>query len=223
DGWPSKLKFSPLPVISGLVVIFMVLSFAKGGYEQRDSWSWMKSNARAMAGNECALANDVLVEQDPNTGLLSPAPVDGRAAPNTSSALAGAGNGSPDPDGFTPNGVPNRLSIDSTEEQDTATSTAQNTAQSGAGSDASTQTTESAQGGTEGGQGARGVNGSTVRLPFGLDPAKTPVLGSYGSASGTGSLTTDWYSLPARNANAPLLTIAAAGSVQAVDGLGVQH
>ncbi|WAC57824.1 arabinosyltransferase domain-containing protein [Gordonia sp. SL306] len=223
DGWPSKLKFSPLPVISGLVVIFMVLSFAKGGYEQRDSWSWMKSNARAMTGNECALANDVLVEQDPNTGLLSPAPVDGRAAPNISSALAGSGNGQEDPGGFTPNGVPNRLSIDSTEEQDSATSTAQNTAQSGAGSDESAQTTESAQGGTEGGQGARGVNGSTVRLPFGLDPAKTPVLGSYGSQSGTGSLTTDWYSLPARNANAPLLTIAAAGSVQAVDGLGVQH
>ncbi|RPA12382.1 arabinosyltransferase [Gordonia sp. OPL2] len=217
-GWASKLKFSPLPVISGLVVVFMVLSFAKGAYEQRDSWSWLKSNARALAGNECGLANDVLVEADPNTGVLRPAAVNGQPAPSIAAALSG-----PSASGFTPNGVPNRLSIDSTEEQDTATSTAQNTAQSGAGADESTETSESSQGGTEGGQGTRGVNGSTVGLPFGLNPATTPILGSYGSPTGTGSLTTDWYTLPARNAAAPLLTIAVAGSVEAVDGLGVQH
>ncbi|MAU83793.1 MAG: arabinosyltransferase [Gordonia sp.] len=219
SGWLSKLKFSPLPVISAFMVIFMVLSFVKGAYEQRDSWSWLKSNARALTGNECALANDVLVEADPNTGLLLPAAVDGRAAPDISAALAGSTN----PPGFTPNGVPNRLSIDSTEDADTATTSAQNTAQTGAGADESTETSESAQGGTEGGQGVRGVNGSTVSLPFGLNPANTPVLGSYGSPTGTGSLTTDWYQLPARSADAPLLTIAAAGSVEAVDGLGVVH
>ncbi|MDP1086475.1 arabinosyltransferase C-terminal domain-containing protein, partial [Klebsiella pneumoniae] len=36
-----------------------------------------------------------------------------------------------------------------------------------------------AGGGTTGGSGAETINGSTVKLPFGLDPAVTPVLGSY--------------------------------------------
>ncbi|GAC70936.1 arabinosyltransferase domain-containing protein [Gordonia soli] len=216
----SRLKFSPLPVISAFVVLFMVASFAKAAYVQRDSWSWFNSNARALTGNSCGLANDVLVEENPNVGLLAPAAVDGRPAPDIAAALAG-----PDPVGFTPNGVPNRLSVDATESQDTnsGTSTATNTAQSGAGADESGQTSESAQGGTEGGQGARGVNGSTVRLPFGLNPANTPVLGSYGAPSGTGRLTTDWYQLPPSDTDSPLLTIAVAGSVQAVDGIGVVH
>jgi arabinosyltransferase B len=63
------------------------------------------------------------------------------------------------------------------------------------------------------------VNGSTVRLPFGLDPAKTPVLGSYGSAGG--SATSAWYQMPDANAAAPLLTISASGRIQAVDGDGI--
>ncbi|MEO9329217.1 arabinosyltransferase domain-containing protein [Gordonia aurantiaca] len=217
DRWYSKLKFSPLPVISGLMVLFMVASFAKGAYEQRDSWSWAKSNARALTGNSCGLANDVLVEADPNAGLLEPAAVDGRPAPAIAAALAG-----PDAVGFTPNGVPNKLSVDATVEDDSTTSSAQNTAQSGAGADESADSS-SAQGGTEGGRGVRGINGSTVRLPFGLNPAVTPVLGSYGSPSGTASLTTDWYRLPPRSDDAPLLTIAVAGQVEAVDGIGVVH
>ena len=216
--WYSRLKFSPLPVIAGFVVLFMVASFIKGAYEQRDSWSWAKSNARALSGNSCALANDVLVEADPTAGLLVPAAIGRRPAPGVAQALSGA-----DSSGFTPDGVPDRLSVDATEDQDSTTS-AQNTAQTGAGADeVSDDQNTSAQGGTEGGKGGvNGVNGSTVRLPFGLDPAKTPVLGSYGSPSGTASLTTDWYRLPERH-NAPLLTIAVAGSVQAVDGIGVVH
>ncbi|MGW9266477.1 arabinosyltransferase domain-containing protein [Gordonia terrae] len=218
DKWYSKLKFSPLPVIAGLMVLFMVASFAKGAYEQRDSWSWMKSNARALTGDSCGLANDVLVEADPSAGLLRPAAVDGRPAPGIGAALAG-----PDATGFSPNGVPDRLSVDATEDTESSTTSgAQNSAQTGAGSDESGDSS-SAQGGTEGGQGARGVNGSTVRLPFGLNPAETPVLGSYGSPSGTGSLTSDWYQLPERSGDAPLLTMAVAGSVEAVDGIGVVH
>ena len=217
DHWYSKLKFSPLPVISGLMVLFMVASFLKGAYEQRDSWSWMKSNARALTGNSCGLANDVLVEPDPTAALLAPAAVDGRPAPGVAQALSGA-----DAIGFTPNGVPNKLSVDATESNDSSATTAQNTAQTGAGADESGDSS-SAQGGTEGGQGARGINGSTVRLPFGLNPSATPVLGSYGSPSGSASLTTDWYQLPERSDAAPLLTMAVAGSVEAVDGIGVVH
>ncbi|MGK2318077.1 arabinosyltransferase domain-containing protein [Gordonia rhizosphera NBRC 16068] len=217
-GWASRLKFSPLPVISVFVVMFMLASFAKAAYVQRDSWSWLNSNMRALTGNECALANDVLVEADPNKSLLPPAAIGDRPAPSISAALAG----STDPQGFSPNGVPNKLSIDSTEAEDSSTTSAQNTAQTGAGADEATGA-DSAQGGTEGGVGAIGVNGSTVRLPFGLNPADTPVLGSYGAPTGTGSLTTDWYQLPSRDPARPLLTIAVAGSVQAVDGIGVVH
>ena len=224
DRWYSKLKFSPLPVISMLMVLFMVASFAKAAYVQRDSWSWLNSNARALTGNECGLANDVLVEADANAGMLAPAAVEGRPAPNVSDALTGAGSA-----GFTPNGVANKLSVDATEDTDSTSgssgavsSAPTNSAPTDAGADDRNQATDASQGGTEGGQGTRGVNGSTVHLPFGLDPATTPVLGSYGAPSGTGSVTTDWYQMPARSAEKPLLTIAVAGSVDAVDGDGLR-
>ncbi|NED66487.1 hypothetical protein G3I15_36720, partial [Streptomyces sp. SID10244] len=57
----------------------------------------------------------------------------------------------------------------------------------------------------------QGVNGSSVRLPFGLDQRRVPVLGSYGSPSGRAHLTSDWYQLPARSDDAPLLTMSVAG------------
>lgn len=205
-----RLAFSPMPVLSGLMVLFMMLSFVKAAYVQRDSWSWLNSNVDALRGNICALANDVLVEPDPNTGLLKPATVAGQDELTPGEALAGT-----DPVGFTPNGVPNDLSVDATESSDT--SAAQNTAQTGAGSD--DDSTADDEAGTGGGQGALGVNGSTVRLPFGLNPATTPVLGSYGSPGA--SLTSSWYQMPESNPDAPLLTISAAGKIDAVDGEGV--
>lgn len=220
DHWYSRLKFSPLPVISCFVIVFTVATFAKGAYAQRDSFSWLNSNVRALTGNSCGLADDVLVEANPNTGLLRPVAVDGRPAPDTSAALAGTPTGVP-PNGFSPNGIPNQLSVDTTE--DDSASSATNSAQSGAGANESSSSDDSAQGGTAGGQGARGINGSTVQLPFGLSPSQTPVLGTYGSPTGTASLTTSWYSMPAPSDAAPLLTIAVAGSVQSTDGVGVVH
>ncbi|WP_420107309.1 arabinosyltransferase domain-containing protein [Nocardia asteroides] len=45
-------------------------------------------------------------------------------------------------------------------------------------------------------QGVAGVNGSTVALPFGLVPERTPVLGSYSTGAPQRSrLTTQWYRL----------------------------
>ncbi len=215
DGRFGWFRGAALPVIVGLVVVFQVLSFVKGAYSQRDSFSWASSNARALSGNICGLANDVLVEPDPNRGLLEPARVAGQENASITSALAGRGAA-----GFTPNGVPDDLSVDSTED-DSATSSAQNTAQNSAGSD-DTSGSDSVEGGTGGGQGARGVNGSTVRLPFGLSPSRTPILGSYG-AGGGGSLTSDWYQMPQRSSAAPLLSVSVAGAVEAVDGVDVVH
>lgn len=217
----GKIPFAPLPAISVFVVLFMVASFAKGAYVQRDSWSWFNSNSRALAGNECALANDVLVDADPNASMLRPAPLR-TATPSLGVALTG------DSTGFSANGVPPKLAVDATEGDSTSTSSTTTSSstdpddtKSGSGDDSS------ARGSTAGGQGARGVNGSTVALPYGLDPATTPVAGSYGAPSGVATLTSGWYALPfstsAPHADAPLLTVAAAGSITATDGIGVVH
>lgn len=207
-----------VPTLIALVVVFEVLSLVKGAVVQRNSFSWASSNARALTGNICGMANDVLVETDPNGGLLAPAAVAGQS-PTTSPGDALAG---PQPSqGFTPNGVPNDLSVDTTQnsDDDATTSSSTNTTQGSAGSDDAATGDASTEGGTGGGQGARGVNGSTVKLPFGLSPDRTPVLGSYGGPGG--SLTSDWYRMPARSADAPLLTVSVAGAVEAKNGLGI--
>ena len=49
--------------------------------------------------------------------------------------------------------------------------------------------------GTTGGTGPVGINGSTAKLPFGLDPSTTPVLRS-ADATGAARLTTGMYRLP---------------------------
>ncbi|WP_298443952.1 arabinosyltransferase domain-containing protein [Gordonia sp. (in: high G+C Gram-positive bacteria)] len=208
----NRFKVSPLPVIAALVVLFMMASFAKGAWTQRDSWSWAKSNARALAGNECGLANDVLVESDVNASILRPAATGGKPAPSPTAALAGTN------DGFTPSGVPSDVYIDPLEQKSSSDTTDDDTAttilpttEEVTGEDADhTDQTQSAP-------------ATVVRLPYGLNPATTPVLGSYG-ATGTASVTTDWYQLPFAAGKAPeqspLLAVAAAGSVQAIDPLG---
>ncbi|MBT0567559.1 arabinosyltransferase domain-containing protein [Williamsia sp. CHRR-6] len=209
----DRLGGAAMPAIIALVVFFEVASMIKGAYVQRNSFSWASSNARALTGNSCGMANDVLVEQDPNSGLLAPAAVAGQRGLTPGAALAGTSAG------FTPNGVPDDLSVDSTE--DSATASAQNTAQNSAGAGDDTSGSDSVEGGTGGGQGARGVNGSTVRLPFGLSPARTPVLGSYGGPGGT--LSSAWYQMPPRSSKAPLLAVSVAGAVQGTDKQGVIH
>ncbi len=200
----GPFRFAPLPTVAALVVLFMVASLAKGAWVQRDSWSWTKSNYRAMTGNECALANDVLVAADPTKGILLPAAVGGRPAAPVADGL-GAGPG------FSANGVPENIMSSSK-----TTDGGELPSQENPGASAN----ESAAGGTWGGRGPRGVNGSTQLLPFGLNPAHTPVLGSYG-ATGPASLTTGWYQLPFNTSHPdtdrPLVTVAVAGSVQAVD------
>lgn len=204
----NRLKVSPMPAVAALVVLFMLASFAKGAWVQRDSWSWAKSNLRALQGNECALANDVLVEADPNSSFLIPAAVDGREAPSAVAALGGENHG------FTPEGVKPGTYIDPLEETSDG-STTDDLEDPTATTDGTDEVTGTETEGT--------VPVTSVRLPFGLNPATTPVLGSYGS-TGVSSVTTDWYQLPfaagKAPADAPLLSVAAAGSISAVDSLG---
>jgi arabinosyltransferase A len=52
-----------------------------------------------------------------------------------------------------------------------------------------------------------------VFLPFGLDPARTPVMGSYKENSVAAHAESAWYQLPPRTADRPLVVIAAAGAI----------
>lgn len=199
---PSRLwSIPPLTIAAAAMVLFEVLSLAKGAVSQYPGYSVARSNIDTLRGSSCGLANDVLLEMDPNAGMLRPLGGD------IATALGDA-NG----DGFTPNGVADDLTAD----DDSADVGTANTVSSDDG-----QTTSGGTAGTEGGVGRSGANGSTVALPFGLDPATTPVLGSYGS--GTGSVTTEWFGLPRAEetgSRGDIVSIAVAGRVFSVDSDG---
>jgi arabinosyltransferase B len=58
------------------------------------------------------------------------------------------------------------------------------------------------------------VNGSTVPLPYGLDPARVPVAGSYSTAAQQESrLTSAWYALPTPDDAHPLVVVTASGTI----------
>lgn len=198
------LASSPIAVIAALMVLVMLGSLAKGAISQRPAMSVASNNLATLTGSTCAMADEVLVEDDPNAGMLVPA--DGRSA---SAALAGT-----DAVGFTPNGIANDL-----------TPTSRVSSRPGqmhvAGSTSRPFATSGTLGaGTTGGTGPKTVNGSTVALPFGLDPDTTPVLGSFGY-QGNAHLTTGWYQLPDRSAS-PLIVFATAGPISTIDADGVR-
>ena len=61
---------------------------------------------------------------------------------------------------------------------------------------------------------APGINGSLVPLPYGLDPARVPLAGSYTTgAQQQSKLTSAWYQLPKADDGHPLLVVTAAGKI----------
>jgi arabinosyltransferase C len=105
--------------------------------------------------------------------------------------------------GFTPNGIPSDVSADPVSEPQ------------GGGNFADTDgsVVTGSEPGTEGGTtAAAGVNGSRARLPYNLNPATTPVMGSWRPGTQQpAQLRSAWYRLPARDQAGPLLVVAAAG------------
>ncbi|GAB4582350.1 arabinosyltransferase domain-containing protein [Nocardia sp. IFM 10818] len=202
-----KFAAIPLTVVAALMVAFEVLSLVKGAASQYPAYSLARSNFDALGGNSCGLANDVLVEADPNGGNLTPI-IDPANPPKDGDPLAGA-----NPIGFSPNGVPEKLDADSVEVKPGTGNT-------------STQTVGPAfadgeNAGTGGGKGAEGVNGSTVALPFGLDPATTPVMGSWqDGVQQPAEMYSSWYELPPRAVDSPLVVISAAGRIMSFDDTG---
>src|SRR6202035_2218418 len=68
----SRIVRSPLGIAAWALVFFEVLSLTLGMTDQYPAWSVGRSNLQALTGKTCGLATDVLVEQDPNAGMLSP-------------------------------------------------------------------------------------------------------------------------------------------------------
>ena len=177
----------PIAVGAALMVLVAVASMAKGAVAQWPSYSIAKSNLSALTGNTCGLANDVLLETDPNADVLQPVTGDAFAALSAEN------------DGFTPDGVAGDLTAD----KESSASGTSNTVDTGEQQQPTSTT-------------GAGTGGSA--MPFGLDPATVPVLGSFGSDA-PATLTTGWYALPADPGD--LISIAAAGRIRSVDSDGI--
>jgi arabinosyltransferase C len=188
----SWIAQAPLTIAVWALVVFEVASLTTAMVEQYPAWSVGRSNLEAVAGKTCGLASDVLVEQDPNAGVLTPV-----------STPAGLALGEATAQGFGPNGIPADLSADPVMEPQG----------SGNFADTDGSLVTGSEPGTEGGTtAAAGVNGSRARLPYNLNPATVPVMGSWRAGSQQPSqLRSAWYRLPARDHAGPLLVVAAAG------------
>ncbi|MGU3436088.1 arabinosyltransferase domain-containing protein [Actinomycetes bacterium M1A6_2h] len=197
-----RLVSLPLAVVLGLLVLGEGASFAKAVVSNPSTYTVAMGNLDALRGNSCGMAQKVLVESDPSGDLLQSA--DGRSA---AEALVGPGSR-----GFLPSGIPNELKPEPEGSAPGQINVASPLTEPFA-SDATTA-------GTGGGQGPETINGSTAALPYGLDPARTPVVGSFGQNSVPAALFTDWYALPPRSADRPLVAFTAAGAIASVGPTG---
>lgn len=194
---------APLAYVAAAVVIFELVTAAFAAVNQSSSFSVPRSNIEALAGKQCGMADKVWVERNPNDHMLSP--VD----PTLPNPLAGPSTAPSDASrpattGFTSTSVPDDLT----------TQASAGSLGVLAGNATSTNDVLTANsGGTGGGELATaGVNGSHARLPFMLDPARTPVEGSYSTTDQVpAKLTSAWYSMPADYKNQPLLSFSVAG------------
>ncbi|MDT5219099.1 MAG: arabinosyltransferase [Mycobacterium sp.] len=179
------LTKAPVAGAAGFMALVFVASMGVGIVKQYPTYSNGWSNLRAFAGG-CGLADDVLVEPDTNAGFMSPLPGDyGPLGP-----LGGT-----DPVGFSPNGVP---------EHTVAEAIVMKPNQPGTDYDWDAPTKLKTP----------GINGSTVPLPYQLDPTKVPLAGTYTSgAQQQSKLASAWYLLPKPDDGHPLVVVTAAGKI----------
>ncbi|MEH3131425.1 MAG: arabinosyltransferase domain-containing protein [Mycolicibacterium neoaurum] len=201
-GRNRALASTPLLVVAVIMVVLELGSMVKATAGRYPVYTTGLANLSALrsglSGTSCAMADNVLVEADTNAGLLEPVPGQryGRYGPL----------GGESPVGFTPNGVSDTL--------EPAEPVAANPGT--VNSDGPVDKPNIGVGyaaGTGGGYGPEGVNGSRVFLPFGLDPARTPVMGSYDENTVAAKATSSWYQLPPRTPDRPLVSVAAAGAI----------
>lgn len=194
------LASTPLLIVAVIMVVLEVGSMAKGFVQRYPQYTTARANldALGLSDKSCAMANDVLVEADTNAGTLQPVPGQtwGKYGPL----------GGENPVGFTPNGVSDSLAPPHPVVANPGTVNSD-------GSPNKPNVGVAFAAGTGGGYGPTGVNGSNVFLPFGLDPARTPVMGSFKENGVAAKATSAWYQLPPRSADRPLVTVAAAGAI----------
>jgi arabinosyltransferase B len=176
---------APIPLAAGLMVLVFIGSMAAGVVRQYPTYSNAWANLRSFSGG-CGLADDVLVEPDANAGFLTPLPGDyGPLGP-----LGGT-----NPIGFAPSGVPEHI---------VAEAIRMTSPQPGIDYDWDQPIKLEAP----------GVNGSTVPLPYGLDPARVPLAGSYVvGPQQDATLNSAWYQLPPNDDGHPLVVVTAAGTI----------
>ncbi|MFC6011941.1 arabinosyltransferase domain-containing protein [Nocardia lasii] len=189
-----------LPVLAlaaALMVLFELASFAKATVAQYPAYSLAESNFDAAFRGGCGMADEVLVETDPNASMLAP----------LSGDLATAMNGT-ESTGFRENGVAPDLTSDEVEST---------TGQANSVSDDPAKLRDaSTSAGSESRQGS-------LQLPFGLDSATTPVLGSYRAGDQEpAALTTGWFRLP-DGPRGSLLAVSVAGRIRSIDSDGIVH
>jgi arabinosyltransferase A len=195
------LASTPLLVVATIMVLGEVGSLAKGAVGRYPLYTTAKANLAALSSGlsptSCAMADDVLAEPDPNAGLLQPV---------AGQTFAPAGPlGGINPVGFKPDGVGDDLKSDPViTKPGLVNSDASPNKPNVAFSDSA---------GTAGGKGPPGINGSHAILPFGLNLARTPVMGSYGENSLAATATSAWYQLPPRTPDRPLVVVSAAGAI----------
>ncbi|WP_143690483.1 arabinosyltransferase domain-containing protein [Williamsia sterculiae] len=218
------LVASPLAVAAAAVVTLEIATAVIAGTNQSGSFSLQSSNLANLSGQTCGMADKVLVERDPSAGMLAPVdptaaadPLRGPAVQQAQEPLSSSGDDEssnslvPQPTvGFSPNGVPE--SLDSSASADSLGVLSSNVA-------ASADVLNSNTGGTGGGETSQpGVNGSRAKLPFTLNPATTPVLGSYSDDNQVPAyLTSSWFRLPPKQSDQPLITMSVAGRFQNSD------
>ena len=195
------LASTPLLVVATIMVVGEVASLTKGAVFRYPLYTTGKANLAAITSGlsptSCAMADDVLTEPDPNAGMLQPAP--GQTF-GPDGPLGGT-----NPVGFKPDGVGDDLrSYPVVTKPGVVNSDASPNKPNAAMSDSA---------GTAGGKGPVGVNGSHAALPFGLDPARTPVMGSYGENSLAATATSAWYQLPPRTPDRPIVVVSASGAI----------
>lgn len=201
-GRNRAIASTPLLVVATIMVVLELGSMLKATASRYPVYTTGAANISALrsglSDESCAMADDVLVEADTNAGMLAPVPGQrwGKYGPL----------GGENPVGFTPNGISDTL--------EPAEPVAANPGT--VNSDGPVDKPNIGVGfaaGTGGGYGPEGVNGSRVFLPFGLDPERTPVMGSYDENQQAAKATSAWYQLPPRTPDRPLVTVAAAGAI----------
>ncbi|MFT3898700.1 MAG: arabinosyltransferase domain-containing protein [Gordonia sp. (in: high G+C Gram-positive bacteria)] len=202
----GALTSEPLVFVVAAVVLFQVITAVFAGIKQSSSYSVPRSNLEALVGKECGMADKIWTEENPSQFQLPPAdrtltPAQALGGPP---AVPDANPADGPTKGFHPDGVPTAI----------VTTAAQESLGVLAGTaNVDPGVLSSNSGGTSGGRNERpGINGSHARLPFFLDPARTPVLGSFAEdAQAPARLTSGWYALPRDFQSHPLITFSAAG------------